>query len=186
MNEPTTPVSEPSSRAFKFCPRCGSPPTSTNGANPFCCGSCDFTHYFSPITAVGSIIADPQSRVLLIVRGRDPGKGQFGLPGGFVDPGETLESACRREMREETNLTATSMQYLTSFPNTYDFRGVISPVTDAFFVCRVESFEPLQAQQGEVTSCLFVHPEQTHLDNMAFASNRLALEFYLSREADFA
>lgn len=186
MNEPTIRASEPSSQAFQFCPRCGSTPSSANGANPFCCGSCDFIHYFSPITAVGAIIADAESRVLLIIRGREPGKGQFGLPGGFVDPGETLEAACIREMQEETNLTATSMQYLTSFPNTYDYRGVISNVTDAFFVCRVDSLAPLQAQQGEVASCCFVHPEQTHLDNMAFQSNRLALEFYLSREANFA
>lgn len=42
--------------------------------------------------------------ILLIRRGGRPGKGLFALPGGFLDPGERLEAACRRELFEETAL----------------------------------------------------------------------------------
>ncbi|WP_410211509.1 bifunctional nicotinamide-nucleotide adenylyltransferase/Nudix hydroxylase [Aquirhabdus sp.] len=42
--------------------------------------------------------------ILLIERGHIPGKGLFALPGGFLDPDETLFNACLRELREETNL----------------------------------------------------------------------------------
>lgn len=59
-------------------------------------------HYRNPFPTVDIIIRDEVGHVLLIERGNAP----FGwaLPGGFVDYGETLEAAARREAREETAL----------------------------------------------------------------------------------
>jgi 8-oxo-dGTP diphosphatase len=60
-------------------------------------------HPDRPIVAVGAVILDA-SRVLLIQRGQEPLKGQWSLPGGAVETGETLQAALAREVREETGL----------------------------------------------------------------------------------
>jgi len=56
-----------------------------------------------PIVGVGAVILDGK-RVLLVLRGREPMKGQWSIPGGALEVGETLESAVRREVLEETGL----------------------------------------------------------------------------------
>jgi 8-oxo-dGTP diphosphatase len=58
----------------------------------------------TPALTVDCVIYDPQGRVLLIRRKNPPFQGSYALPGGFVDIGETVETGCRREVREETGL----------------------------------------------------------------------------------
>lgn len=57
-----------------------------------------------PIVGVGAIIFD-DDRVLLVQRGHAPMKGEWSLPGGALEVGETLEEAVKREIKEETGLT---------------------------------------------------------------------------------
>jgi mutator protein MutT len=63
----------------------------------------DRRHPDRPIVAVGAVILDG-ARVLLIKRGQEPRKGEWSLPGGAVETGETLQAALAREVREETCL----------------------------------------------------------------------------------
>jgi 8-oxo-dGTP diphosphatase len=56
------------------------------------------------ILAAGAVICDDAGRVLLVQRGREPQRGRWSVPGGKVEPGETLEQAAAREALEETGL----------------------------------------------------------------------------------
>lgn len=56
-----------------------------------------------PIIGVGGVIFRDRS-VLLALRGREPGKGQWSLPGGAVELGESLQEALKREIWEEASL----------------------------------------------------------------------------------
>lgn len=57
---------------------------------------------FVPIFVTADAVTVQSGRVLLVQRGGFPGKGLLALPGGFVDPGERLQDACLRELKEET------------------------------------------------------------------------------------
>ncbi len=58
----------------------------------------------TPALTVDCVVFDRKDRVLLIRRRFAPFKGLLALPGGFVERGETVEDACRRELFEETGL----------------------------------------------------------------------------------
>jgi mutator protein MutT len=58
-----------------------------------------------PIVGVGAVVLDADNRVLLVKRGHAPLQGEWSLPGGAVETGETLEGALRRELLEETGLS---------------------------------------------------------------------------------
>jgi 8-oxo-dGTP diphosphatase len=60
-------------------------------------------HYRNPIPTVDTII-QKDSKILLVKRKKDPFKGYLVLPGGFVNQGERVEDAARREVKEETSL----------------------------------------------------------------------------------
>lgn len=72
--------------------------------NPFDCPHCgkQIPRFPFPLLTVDGLITDDQGRVLLIER-RFPPPG-WALPGGFVDRGETVEAAVRREVREEAGV----------------------------------------------------------------------------------
>ena len=59
----------------------------------------------TPSLTTDCVVFDDERRVLLVRRKSEPFKGGFALPGGFVDIGETIEAACRREVLEETGIT---------------------------------------------------------------------------------
>jgi 8-oxo-dGTP diphosphatase len=56
------------------------------------------------IRCVGAVVHDAAGRLLLVRRANDPGRGQWSLPGGRVEPGESDADAVARELQEETGL----------------------------------------------------------------------------------
>ena len=165
---------------FRYCPWCGAPNTNPS-SNPFRCNQCQHVHYFSPTAAVGAIVVR-NHELLFLVRNKDPGKGRYGLPGGFVDAGETLEQSLVREVSEETSLVVTHHEYLCSYPNQYLYKDVNTSVVDAFFLCQVQDDSATVIEQEEVAEFRWLEPTETVLANMAFESNRLAILHYLKRK----
>lgn len=57
----------------------------------------------APIVGVGAVVLE-RNRILLVRRGKEPMKGEWSIPGGALELGETLKAAVRREVLEETGL----------------------------------------------------------------------------------
>ena len=59
------------------------------------------------VLAVGAVVIAPSARVLVVRRGHPPLYGQWTLPGGRVQPGESIVQAVAREVEEETGIAVT-------------------------------------------------------------------------------
>jgi ADP-ribose pyrophosphatase YjhB (NUDIX family) len=65
----------------------------------------------APLVGVGAVVVH-EGRVLLVQRGHEPAKGQWSLPGGLIDLGETLPEAVSREVLEETGLVVKPVELI--------------------------------------------------------------------------
>jgi ADP-ribose pyrophosphatase YjhB (NUDIX family) len=71
-----------------------------------------------PMVGVGGVIID-QGRALLIRRGSEPLLGEWSIPGGTLELGETLEEGVARELLEETGLTVKVIELIEVFDRIY-------------------------------------------------------------------
>jgi ADP-ribose pyrophosphatase YjhB (NUDIX family) len=120
--------------------------------------------------------------MLLIRRAKDPGAGKLGVPGGFIDFGESAEEGLRREVREEVGIEIDRLCFLTSFPNVYAYRDVTYPVVDLYFTAfavNPAAARPLDA----VAAVEWRQPADVPEDEMAFPSMRVAMAALLLQES---
>ena len=90
---------------LQYCPNCGQENTYgfIDGNHRYHCTFCKSIHYENP-KPTATIICMKGNNILLAKRAYEPGKGEWGLPGGFMELNETLSEAAQRELKEETNL----------------------------------------------------------------------------------
>ena len=91
---------------LKFCQQCGSSLVieQIDDRLRHMCSKCRLPVYLDPKLATVALVST-KFDVLMVKRNIGPGKGLWALPGGYVDRGETVESAVEREVREETGLS---------------------------------------------------------------------------------
>ena len=97
-----------------FCARCGAQSVISMAGWQRDCPSCG-THHFPRTDPVVIMLITHGNNVLL---GRSPGwpEGMYSLLAGFVEPGETIEAAVRREVLEEAGISVGTVRYLASQP----------------------------------------------------------------------
>lgn len=130
---------------FLYCPHCGSPRFVKHDAYSKHCLSCGFTFYPNAAAATVAIILNGRGQLLCIERKKEPAKGTLDLPGGFVDPGESITEGLFREVKEEINAEVISYRFLFSEANDYNYSNHIVHTADAFFLCTIKDETAISA-----------------------------------------
>lgn len=101
-------------RRHGFCSACGEPTEPNRGGWSRICGGCGSEHY-PRVDPVVIMLAEHDGRLLL---GRQPQypPGRYSALAGFVEPGESLEAAVARELKEEAGIDVGNVRYLASQP----------------------------------------------------------------------
>jgi ADP-ribose pyrophosphatase YjhB (NUDIX family) len=148
-----------------FCPRCGATAT-VAFPRSLHCASCGYAAFFNPKPVGCALARDADGRVWLARRGHDPGRGRWSMPGGFVDLGETVETAIARELGEELCVEA-AVGALVGVYSKAD-NGVVVIVFEA-------TLRGTPQTTSEATEVKAFAPEEIPWDELAFATDGAAL-----------
>jgi ADP-ribose pyrophosphatase YjhB (NUDIX family) len=90
---------------YHYCPKCAGPllVRFTEGCERQVCSKCGFVFYQNPVPAA-AVIVQREAEILLVQRKFEPQIGNWSLPAGFVEWGESAEETAVREVKEETGL----------------------------------------------------------------------------------
>ena len=165
---------------FNFCPSCGTAAKPHLEKSIFFCGDCDLEMHFSPVSSAAALIQDRDGNLLFTKRRKEPHKGKLGIPGGFVNPGEQLETAMLREVKEEVGIQLDSWKYLGGWPNEYSYKSVVYSVNDVYFVAKVENFKNIQICPDEIDGIHIENPNTINFEDFSFPSLKAAVLMYLN------
>ena len=102
-------------RRHRFCANCGEPTEARDAGHERHCHACDAHHFPRTDPVVIVRVTDAEDRLLLGRQARWPER-RFSLLAGYVEPGETLEEAVRREVAEESSVELGEVSYIASQP----------------------------------------------------------------------
>ncbi len=167
-------------KILKYCPSCGKESLNWDGEKKWSCPNCNFTLYNNVAGAV-AIVIRYEDEIYLTRRNRDPKKGKLDLAGGFVDPRESAEETCKRELFEELQLDVdvSNLQYLTSLPNVYQYKEIDYNTIDLFYEYNVSEKFEVNLELSEISEAVWIPLKQLQLEDLAFDSQKFFFEGYL-------
>lgn len=153
------------------CPRCGAPPE-IDFPRSIRCPRCGYGAYYNPKPVACAIPEAPDGRLWLLRRGFPPSAGRWSMPGGFVDLGESVEAAARREVMEEMAIEIELTRLI----------GVYSrPEDRTVVVVYAASARGTPTQTEEAPEVRAFAPTEIPWQALAFWSDERALREHLAR-----
>lgn len=160
---------------MKYCSYCGSSrierklPLGDIGIRHIC-SDCTSVHYQNPNIVTGCIAAWDR-RVLLCRRGIEPFRGLWTIPAGYLELGETVEEAARRELREEAGAETTELKLMALYN--------LPMFGEVYLVYRGALLSPeIRAGEESLEAHLF-RPVEVPWDTLAFPMVREALKRWI-------
>jgi NAD+ diphosphatase len=141
-------------RRHRFCANCGTATRIVEGGYSRRCPNCGATHF--PRTDPSVIMLVEHDGSVLLGRRRGWPQNRYSILAGFVSPGETLEEAVVREVREESGIEAYDPRYVTSQPWPFPSSLMLG------FTARADGGEP-SACDGELEDVRWVTREELNV-----------------------
>ena len=167
-------------KVLKYCPNCGNETLLWDQEKKWSCPECSFTLYNNVAGAVAVVIRY-KDEIYLTRRNQEPKKGKLDLAGGFVDPKESAENTCKRELFEELKLQIDihNLKYLTSLPNVYQYKEIDYNTIDLFYEYEVSSKFEVNLELSEISEAVWIPLKDLKLDEIAFDSQKNFFQDYL-------
>ena len=163
-----------------FCARCGQPTQMADQGYRRHCGACASDHF--PRTDPVVIMAVLWQDKVLLGRQASWNEGMYSALAGFVEPGETIEDAVRREIREEAGVDTEDVRYLASqpwpFPSTLMIGAIARAKSDILQVDTTELQDARWFSSKELRQML----DGNHPEGL-FASHPYAIARHIIEEA---
>ena len=164
---------------LKFCPKCGNESLNWDGEKKWDCKVCDNVLFHNVAGAV-AVVIKCGDEILLTRRNQEPKKGKLDLAGGFVDPKESAEETCARELFEEMKMriNISKLKYLASLPNIYEYKNIIYNTLDLFYEYESDEKFEVNLEISEISETVWLKIQDINPDDIAFDSQRIFLEKY--------
>ena len=160
---------------LEYCSNCGNLNSiqHVEGRNRSVCTSCGTIHYENPLPAA-TVIGTRNGELLLVKRAEPPAVGEWCLPGGFIEKGEMPLQAARRELQEETGLSAKGLSFFDfcPFPSGLSGEVMLMAYTAASFSGDL--------QAGDDASEVKFFPVDS-LPAIAFHCHKVLIDSYLNQ-----
>ena len=164
------PSLNPALEDVRFCPRCAAEALVTFPRS-LTCDACGYRALWSPEPVAAAIPRDDEGRIWLLRRALHEGAGRWTFPGGFVELGETVEDAARRETREELEIDVELGALVGVYSRAEDRVVLVVFAARALGVAR---------ETDEATEVRAFAPDELPWDELAFWSTTAALRDLLA------
>ena len=163
---------------LEFCSNCGEKNKfgKKDGNNRFYCSHCHKIHYENP-NPTATLVCPKNNSILLVKRAADPGKGLWGLPGGFIERGESLKAGAARELLEETNLKGAVKQILGTCSH---FNTIFGDILLIGMEAQISDWSKTRAGDDALEATLFQLEE---LPSLAFPCHENIVNMFRQRSS---
>ena len=160
---------------YQYCSNCGKKNDygQIDGNIRYHCPSCKTIHYQNP-KPTATLICPKGDSILLGRRAFSPGKGEWGLPGGFMELKETLFEAGLRELKEETNLEGQATRILGTCSH---YGSIFGDILLIGLEIKIDNWNGMKAGDDVSELKLF---NINSLPKLAFDCHQKIISYYLS------
>ncbi len=158
---------------LEFCSNCGKKNKfgRMDGKDRFYCPDCGAIHYENP-KPTATLICPRDDEILFVKRAVEPGKGLWGLPGGFLENGENLETGAQRELMEETKLKGDVKNILGTCSH---FNTIFGDILLIGLVVHIKDWSTLEAGDDAAEAALIKLRDKP---NLAFPCHEKIVDLY--------